>query len=202
MNFPALPTDTLYKFLTISGVVLVVSSIYFSTENKIDEFKEAESIRREIDAQKTNVLDLSKSCGLDESGGHNSGVDTMAKPERPLKVRLEYLKIKREKMLGKMVYPTAGFDNDAWSLAYINAQIQCMEEAGKINEAINRVSSNSSSLERLMALNTKRNHEMQIIFILGWIMMLLGFVLWYFKKQSIDDKLLRIELSEKQRSAN
>lgn len=158
MNVPNLPTDNLYKFMAIFGLIIFVFSFYLITSLRSDANDliiqynhENSNFNRRFDKVWSEYDQLIQKYGIERNPDSTNVVIT-AKDSNGL---IEIMKSLRQAELA--------IDKvEADSIQY-----KLEREKNKIDYLI----------------NTSDTWEMKILFLVGLIMMNIGFFLWYYKHQ-------------------
>jgi hypothetical protein len=194
-TLPSIPTDNFYKFLTISGLALVLYSFY-TINSGIDniskiyrELKETdkELYKRMIDYN-YNLSQLNCNAPLLNISSKKERLniaDSILKKDTTIELNLKSLILTR--------------------LTFIDTTQQLIHQ--RITSIINKLESNAIPLS-VTYDNYKQNNEdpfieMKVngtdnwkVFLFGLVILFGGLVLWYSKNQKIQDKLLEKQLKD------
>ncbi|MGD0712531.1 MAG: hypothetical protein ABR968_15250 [Bacteroidales bacterium] len=213
-TLPNLPTDNMYKFIGLSGLVLIIFSIYYPIK-VADEFStdiiKLKTALKKVDAKikiyKDDSTKWSSSINLLNRESQDLLKDT-AENGSEYNLRTNY-KIIMKKLGDIMLVPSKRDAFDFWIKYFykldpftkINKEIDSLKF--KIECDLNQLSidniENGGNLE-LMEHKEKQYDLWRGIYwvgsILGLFLMFSGFYLWYFKVQMNLDKKLSLELKE------
>jgi len=185
-SLPSLPTDSLYKFIFIGGLILIIFSAYLDQHQTTSQSQESFSVDSLGIIKSTNLLgDSIKNLHRDERMKYLQKVS--------LSTNIQYVTMIRDKRS--------------------EAEIGIIKEMlDRYNEEMNQIVSNSDSLSRdykntyieyqlryskakiNQKLAKENNHNIKIYFLFGMAMFLLGGILWCFKIQGPQDELQKIQL--------
>ena len=162
MNLPNLPTDNLYKFLALFGLVITVSSTYFyvSETHRLEDFANQ----------------------LDQTSAHlNIKFDAIDNEQ-------SHLKEKYTLLLDSDATKENRFEITNNIVADIDVVAQRLERA-RIDSATAKMNENRFS-EMLDDVDLVRKMS-KPFFVLGIVISFFGFVFWYINVQKQLDKILR-----------
>lgn len=186
-SLPVLPTDNLYKFIFIGGLICLISSFFLLDKvinNQIEDSKTLDSLHAVNTARTTLISEELKKIDVTVKSANKVTTEINKEIQKLLKNRLrntsigEDLVIKAsraqaELLLAKEVNDSIkkdGVQNDK-DRSLIEAKLNARKSIQEQNE------SNSSSLGGL-----------------GIIMLIIGGVLWYSETQKVQDDILKLSL--------
>ncbi len=205
MNIPNLPTDNLYKFIALSGIIITLfcSIIPHIILNEIiDDIDTIQTERGELEFEIAKLEDrsdeLEKDIDMvnsllskyeyDDSTNRVVNLDDLNENLSDPEYR-DYLQFK--------------FDNEYDIFPVLKLHEKTKELSLEIKELHHGVLLKSYQMNRkseLFKKRTKRINKINISWVLGQLvgifMMILGFNLWYFRVQKLLDKKLKKEVEE------
>jgi hypothetical protein len=178
MDFTSIPTDNLYKFMALSGLVVAGSSVWFL-------WKKAEEHRDKIHQHRIRIADLGEVLQL---------LDTQQKLNRERLERLEGAASKTQNEREKKYFTDEGCKLLEESKELLRQFADSSRELSKIE------ADSSGQLEDLKSLSKI------ISYLRGWMLagMVLagsGFYLWHVRFQKFQDQMIEMQL-EGMRLAN
>lgn len=171
MNFPSLPTDNLYKFITLAGVLLIVFSLWLLRDNSIrmDEgVSQYNAVMGQVDVTQTKLEDRLLELNVTLTSLENA----VKQAQTPEDARANGEAITRFK---------ADYQN-IWSLKsdVLKAQVDAKNKDEELARLLDRIGDDLS--------------WSKWGYILGCIMVLGGSQAWYMRHQRYQDGLLRAQL--------
>jgi len=174
MNIPIPPTDNLYKFEALVGTIIVFASLYFPRVLliKLDEEVDAATI-------KIGTAEAELKFATRKEATISKILDNAVAPKKSIsefdgkKVVLEYSESELKGML---------------------AQIEELERSMRISDV--EVKVGQQRMERLLKDFKWVEREMYCASIVGLIMALTGYSLWYWRIQVYQDKALKRSANE------
>ncbi len=192
MTIPNLPTDNLYKFLSIAGlvtVILSISSLYFngkSLNNDIIEMNQKiAQYNYEFRYLKCEVSEidkiLDKDFPLPDSTLNNSSIDTIGKCNGVISIlKYEYAKNKKFKD-----------ENLNYFLEMYTTYLKSLKRLDSIEIEVDYGIKKINYQTKLL----KENRTYSLLgLILGSICTIAGFYLWYNKSQKYIDRKIKNEV--------
>ena len=176
MNIPSIPTDNLYKFLALSGTVIVLLSIYMA-ETKINEVEDA-------------ILDESEMIKI------------LAVKYAALEKRTDEIKsiiensILRQKGLYKKDLGKLELEYSSLELKELLKELEETHLLLQIDKA--KIESKNLIIKKLHERSITISRRGIMIIALGLIMTNIGFIFWYIKVQKPLDMVLQNEIYKKQ----
>jgi len=164
MNLPSIPTDNLYKFLAITGLILCLVSIFYPTI-------EGDKIDREIIQLETNT-----NIYLRESEHLNREQDFFEEKLDDAKLAA------KSKTLSKQGRDSISRELLEIDRKVLELRIKAAEQQGYAKQIL-RLNS------RLRLMNKCANYG----FNSGVVLMFLGFILWYLQVQRYQDLIMKNE---------
>jgi cell division protein FtsB len=171
VNLPQFPTDNLYKFIALSGVAIIILSMYFPNMLALQYYEADAKLDLEIHKAKAE-LDFSKK----EVKTLEQIVDNYNFGKTEENSRLE----------GKL------------SLFYSREEIKKKYE--RLNELIKEADIKDAEIQKLQShVKTLWTLHRRILYVsyasdfLGWLLAFFGFYLWYKRVQIYHDKILKRE---------
>ncbi|MBN2383592.1 hypothetical protein JXQ70_12000 [bacterium] len=166
MNIPNVPTDNLYKFLALSGTIIVILSLYFP------KIKEAEFRDRLIDIKENiSILDSKiKDC--------NSQLEMLKKAVNTKNIDSQ--EIDKDKIIPNIIDKTIELGN------IIN-----LIEIDQIKKSfeVTRIEVLSERLEEILFWR-------KVTLCIGFLSAFFSYIFWYFRVQKIQDQILKNDLTE------
>lgn len=172
MNIPNLPTDNLYKFLSLAGIVVVIMAVYFTVTKVSEVSDKIMDVQEGQDIVSENIKSLERLVELLEKIVDNS---------------IAELKGERKK------------DDKKLELVYSESEIKNLmseirDSLAKIGVEKVRVEANTKRLTELHERSKKISHWGVFFIAIGMIMANFGFYLWYTRVQKPLDCILKREL--------
>ena len=185
MNLPSLPTDNLYKFFSISGIVLFLIFHYYPKYLEKELSKESIQIEGEIDILYTDTLlinnkqkflekklfTLQKEC--------NCGLNFNISKDKVIWEILE--NSSEKKKLGSLIQSYIE-EIDKLNFEHIKKQIEILSKQRKLLE-------NKKEIEEYI-----KDSKFYLPF--SFYLLIFGFVLWFFRTQNLQDKILYNQFKE------
>ena len=168
MNIPNLPTDNLYKFIALSGIVLIILSLVLPNVEvtKLENKQEESSLA--VPALQKQINDLNLSLSILESDTATTSMNKLSKQD------LTKLRERIIELANKTYDARAEFD-------------QNKIKSDSVGSSINKLSQELSFYSYLMNM--------------GFVLMITGFILWYFRLQKYLDLIVKKE-ADKQHLKN
>jgi hypothetical protein len=192
LNLPTPPTDNLYKFISIFGLVLAILGVFYTETKSLELSQEIYSLERE-----KNVFNIEKS-----------------KIER----KRNYLKDKIDDFNSRADIKSKPIVNDSvisWT-RIISGSKELMSESNNISTLIEElreveieiekkqveINSKESIIELKINQDEKIFEIIDVLIPIGVILSFFGFVLWYDKSQKFQDEILKEQFLQVQKDKN
>lgn len=175
LTFPTLPTDSLYKFIFIAGVVLVVTSTYMMPRISI------ENLNEEVRLDSLQIMNHFESNVVKDSANEIERVLKKYDEETDSLIKTNGKIANLRERYNKDVVPTKSqFKRLARKQMAYTIDSLFKDNRKKMNEKFYQMN----------------NHLLKNIFVLGWLLVSIGGVFWYLCIQQPQDELLKIQLVE------
>lgn len=205
---PSLPTDNIYKFLAIAGVVGVLFTTYtykqddkslrheiIETETKAYRVKEAiAQIKKDTDELIRKLK--SNKDGLSDSVRSKIAFDVI-KTDLEM-ATLPALKILRDQYYHRLNPKDDDYYYQIFWIGLVDEQIELHKKGNELAKLIEDSEVAFYKLKKLSEMRTRSGGRYIWELAFGFLMLLVGFYLWYTKKQRYEDMIVKKE-SEKTR---
>ena len=169
-TIPGLPTDNLYKFFAIAGVVLLVASVTFSTNQVMETENSIAALEEE-----TALLKFDRDTLADDLAALQGDVREL---ESEVNTGAGAAESKLHERATNLLSRVSDMKRVHLDLSRKTAAVQAK----------------SQTIQRLTRQRSWLINQCLVGAGLGIMMMWSGFALWYFKAQSLQDALLQREL--------
>ena len=173
---PEIPTDNLYKFASIFGLIIFIFSIYLMIQHQIQFNEELSIFRKNHNTLLQRDNDTSnKKWSIEEKKRFQ---ETLIRKKYDLKLPLNFENISRD------IYEDYDFQKDYFALNELNLEMKTLiDEERRIMKEYDSISEeyNSITIWGIGAL-----------FILSMFFLNYGFYNWYHKAQKLYDKQIQI----------
>jgi|GEM_PF-4475660 len=217
---PTLPTDNLYKFLFVFGIILIVASLYFVNQNIQDDKKEllnfanlangyklkAKSINRGLDAidksldSLTNIRNtiIKHDSVLIKQLGGNAIIKHDSVLIKQLGGNKKYSKAELKGIISIEKNSNIKLKEGLKTLDFKkNDLIRLKDKWNKINDTIDYYMNLSDSKERINHIGKDSDSKLlTLVFSIGLMFTVLGGIFWYIKSQYHIDKILAIQATQ------
>jgi hypothetical protein len=200
--FPTLPTDNLYKFLALFGLVLVIFAFYFPDE------KFARAIAQARDADKSQKLakiriDRKKAESQNAMNRINATMEKLKESEKLLRDSEAALKAKRQsnaleseiQAVREQVQLHNEKINKFWEEIGVG-QARIAEFTDEISTATVNAEANSDAVREAKWEADLWSNVSLVCEVIGGMMITGGFYAWYTKVQKHQDTILRKQAGE------
>ena len=207
MQMPNIPTDNLYKFLSLSGIAIFIFSIVYPVylSKQLDDLVNETTtsiglmeIETEFLSKKLNELSEESSKKTDEKS-KDCDYKKENNPEKDLKKLLENLYDEKNCDSLKFIYQYKDeLFRELKKLKENQKQLIEMRELNHQHNINNYQIKRKIEINRELANDLKTIHRFAFLgIVLGIILAIIGFYLWYNKVQKLLDEKIRLELKEK-----
>lgn len=199
MNMPSLPTDNLYKFIALSGlaIVLLVGYKFLNFQAYVDKACSDENLKLTELSFKSDQLkkDLEFLIKVIENKKRNIFEITKDYKDTSISTGTE-LKIYRDKLYESIKYNRLEINKEIEWIGLVDAHLELKKRNEELAQTRDEI---EMELERIESIQHQFKKSLIFyvpFFIFGISISLIGFGLWYRKKQIFEDLIIKKE-SEK-----
>lgn len=186
MTIPKLPTDNLYKFISLFGLTLIVFYIFFNHKNNLEINQDTNEIGYEIDlisaeiekGNKERKLWISQVTDLCETKACNCKIK------------------ERTDFNISVTFDSKNCNTQAITDEILSLMNNIKVDVGKLEDKQSVITAKLNLIKKKKEFYANLKSKLTLMLIFGISTTLIGFSLWYFKVQKHQDILIKKQIAE------
>jgi hypothetical protein len=181
MTIPKLPTDNLYKFISLFGLTLIVSYLFLGYNNESELQKETNNLKYEVDLISFEIESVNN-----ERKEYIKNIAELCETE-VCDCRI----IKKSNYNIQLSFKEKGCDSNGIIDEIIKLQDLIKIDSRKVYSKIDTITAKENLIARKKEIYILQENKIFVFFIVGITMAIIGFLMWYFKVQKYEDLILK-----------